>query len=144
MTRSYRLPTLLGNDEYSSPALPGFALPHWALRSGILHAATAVIAAAALIGCDNGAESNYSEAAGRGRSVYMNVCIACHNGDPSKDGALGPAIAGSSLELIEAKVLRAEYPEGYEPKRAGIVMPKFAYIEENLPDIAAFLAEVKK
>ena len=74
----------------------------------------------------------------------MNVCIACHNGDPNEDGALGPPIAGSSLELLEAKVLRAEYPEGYVPKRAGIVMPKFEYIEEKLPDLAAFLADANR
>ncbi len=74
-----------------------------------------MIAAAALIGCDDAGEPTGSEAAQRGKSVYMSVCIVCHNGDPNEDGALGPAIAGSSLELIQAKVLRAEYPEGYEP-----------------------------
>ena len=106
-------------------------------------AAAAAIAVFAFAGCGE-TEPIGSEAAARGRAVYMNVCIACHNGNPNQDGALGPAIAGSSLELIQAKVLRAEYPEGYEPKRAGIVMPKFEYLEEKLPDVAAFLAEVKR
>lgn len=98
----------------------------------------------ACLGCQDGGEPSDSEASVSGRTVYMNVCIACHHGDPSQDGTLGPAIAGSSLELLEAKVLRAEYPEGYEPKRTGIVMPTFEFLEEKLPDLAAFLAEAER
>ena len=105
----------------------------------------AAIAGLVLAGCGGTqSDSDLSEAAKRGRTVYMSVCIACHNGDPNEDGTIGPAIAGSSLELLEAKVLRAEYPEGYEPKRVGIVMPRFEYLEEKIPDLAAFLAEVKR
>ena len=37
----------------------------------------------------------------RGKHYYKNVCTACHNGDPSKDGTLGPAVAGSDAELID-------------------------------------------
>ena len=36
-----------------------------------------------------------------------------------EDGSVGPAVAGASRELIEAKVLRGEYPPGYTPKRPG-------------------------
>ncbi len=103
----------------------------------------AAVALATLSGCEEGSEPAVSEAATRGKAVYMNVCIACHNGDPNEDGALGPAIARASRELLEAKVLRAEYPEGYEPKRAGIVMPKFEYLDEKIPDLVAFLAELE-
>lgn len=97
-----------------------------------------------LAGCEDAGMPDGSEAAVRGRAVYMNVCIACHNGDPNLDGALGPAIAGSSRELLEAKVLRAEYPEGYQPKRPGMVMPKFEFLEDKIPDLTAFLAEAKR
>lgn len=76
----------------------------------------------------------------RGRHYYQNVCIACHNGDPTRDGTLGPALAGVSLDVIEAKVLRGEYPEGYTPRRNTSSMPAFAYLEPELPGIAAYLA----
>jgi len=107
----------------------------------------AAIAAAALtgcLGCEDGGEPTGSAAAASGRTVYMNVCVACHHGDPNQDGTLGPSIAGSSLELLEAKVLRAKYPAGYEPKRKDILMPTFEFLEEKLPDLAAFLAEVER
>lgn len=94
------------------------------------------------LGCgDDGNASAISEAAARGKTVYLNVCIACHAVDPSQDGPLGPAVAGASLALLEAKVLRAEYPADYEPVRAGITMPRYEYLAEHIPNIAAFLAE---
>ena len=64
-----------------------------------------------------------SEAAQRGKVVYDGVCIACHNPNPALDGALGPANAHASRELIEAKVLRGAYPPGYQPKRTSRAMP---------------------
>src|SRR5262245_31612305 len=81
-------------------------------------------------------------AAARGRTVYENVCTACHNRDPREPGALGPELVGASLALIEAKVLRNEYPPGYAPKRPGATMPKYEYLAPNLADVAAYLASV--
>jgi len=92
--------------------------------------------------CSGGGEPALSPLAREGRSVYLNVCIACHNGDPNEDGALGPAIAGSSEELLRARVVRGEYPPGYEPKRPGAVMPAFPYLEEDIPALVAYLDEV--
>lgn len=97
----------------------------------------------AALGC-NDAQAPVPDAAARGKVTYMNVCIACHAADPGEDGILGPAIADASLELLEAKVLRGEYPKGYEPKRAGATMPNYAYVAEQLPDLQAFLAEAKR
>ena len=77
----------------------------------------------------------------RGRKIYENVCIACHNGDPTQPGSLGPQIAGASLELIEAKVLRAEYPPGYTPLRPSQAMPKYEYLKDRLGDVAAYLQQ---
>ena len=77
----------------------------------------------------------------RGRSVYQANCIACHNVDPSQDGAVGPAIAGSPLALLQAKVLRNEYPPGYTPKRDTGNMVPLPHLEKELPALAAFLAE---
>jgi mono/diheme cytochrome c family protein len=76
-----------------------------------------------------------------GERVYQNVCIACHHGNPARDGALGPAIAGSSRELLEAKVLRGQYPPGYTPKRESAAMPRFEYLAAEIGALEAYLAE---
>jgi mono/diheme cytochrome c family protein len=104
----------------------------------------AVLALTMFVACAEGGESTLSPLAQAGERVYLNVCIACHNGDPTLDGSLGPAIAGSSTELLEARVLRGTYPPGYEPKRAGSgVMPTFAYLADQIPALAAYLREVQ-
>lgn len=77
--------------------------------------------------------------AARGRQVYLGQCIACHSSDPSQDGALGPAIKGSSRELLEAKILRGSYPPGYAPKRNTALMPAQPQLEPNILELAAFL-----
>ncbi|MBI3989217.1 MAG: cytochrome c [candidate division NC10 bacterium] len=75
----------------------------------------------------------------RGRQVYLAQCTACHNSDPAKDGPLGPAIKGSSRELLEARLLRGAYPSGYTPKRNTSVMKPMPPLEASIPDLAAFL-----
>ena len=75
----------------------------------------------------------------RGRALYLANCAACHHSDPSKDGAIGPAVKGASRELIEARVMRASYPQDYKPKRKTAAMPAQPYLESSLPDLAAFL-----
>ena len=79
------------------------------------------------------------ESVAAGRSVYNANCIACHSMNPVKDGALGPAVSGSSLALLETRVLRAEYPEGYEPKRTTRVMIPLPHLEPRLAELAAYL-----
>jgi mono/diheme cytochrome c family protein len=86
------------------------------------------------------AAASPAELAQRGRQVYMANCIACHNQDPSVDGALGPAVAGSSRELVEARVLRAEYPEGYTPKRPSKVMIALPHLSGEIDALTAYLA----
>jgi len=85
-------------------------------------------------------ESRPLTAAERGRRVYMANCITCHNPNPTKPGASGPEIAGSSRELIEARVLHASYPPGYTPKRTTKAMPPFPYLASAIDDLVAFLA----
>jgi len=75
----------------------------------------------------------------RGRGIYLANCAACHNADPSKVGSVGPAIKGSSRELLEARVLKSSYPPGYVPKRQTSIMPPQPYLKSALPDLAAFL-----
>lgn len=75
----------------------------------------------------------------RGKVVYQTTCIACHNADPSKDGGVGPAVAGSSKELLEARVLTSNYPAGYKPKRETHVMPQFPHLKNDIDALAAYL-----
>jgi len=89
----------------------------------------------------DGSASAPMDLAKRGRAVYQSNCTACHNNDPSLDGAIGPALAGSSLELLRAKVLRNEYPPGYQPKRSTGNMIPLPHLEPELPALAAYLAE---
>jgi len=98
----------------------------------------------ALAACSgSSSDAKLSPLAVDGERVYQNVCIACHNGDPTQDGSLGPAVAGSSEALIYARVVRGEYPDGYTPKRPGsVVMPRFEYLEPQVPALAAYLNEV--
>jgi ubiquinol-cytochrome c reductase cytochrome c subunit len=99
------------------------------------------------IACSEGAnapsdaDSPQAAAIQRGRKIYENVCIACHNADPAQPGSLGPQVAGASRELIEAKVLRGEYPPGYTPVRPGQTMPKYEYLADRLDDLVAYLQQ---
>lgn len=75
----------------------------------------------------------------RGKQVYLAQCIACHNADPSKAGPLGPAIQGSSRELLEARILRGTYPPGYRPKSPTTLMQPMPNLASAIPDLEAFL-----
>ncbi len=88
-----------------------------------------------------GQDQTLSPLASEGRATYMSACIACHNADPSKDGGLGPAIAGSSRELLEARVVRGEYPPDYTPKRISGVMPAFPHLADEIEALHAYLNE---
>ncbi len=76
---------------------------------------------------------------GRGRVVYASNCTACHNPDPKKSGNLGPEVFGSPRDLIEARVLRAEYPAGYKPKRPTKAMAALPHLKNDIDALAAFL-----
>jgi len=90
--------------------------------------------------CSSG-EVETETAASRGEAIYRSVCITCHAADPSQDGNIGPAIAGSSQQLLRLKLAKSSYPPGYTPKRASKLMPNFAYLEAYSGDLAAFLQE---
>lgn len=80
----------------------------------------------------------------RGKAVYMSNCIACHNPDPSLVGSIGPTVAGSSLELLTARVLTRSYPPGYKPQRETGMMPDFPQLKDDIPALHAYLAMFKK
>ena len=112
---------------------------------------SAVLAALLLgggLGCSEGADGGgavaLSPEATKGKQVYQTVCIACHASDPNQAGALGPAVAGSSQELLEAKVIHGEYPPGYTPKRDSRAMVPLPHLQPDIPALAAYLDAVKK
>jgi mono/diheme cytochrome c family protein len=81
-----------------------------------------------------------SQSAERGRQVYLEQCAACHHpSDPSKPGAVGPAISGTPRQVVEAKVLRGTYPEGYTPKRSTRVMTPMPALAPDIDALADFL-----
>jgi hypothetical protein len=59
--------------------------------------------------------------------------------DPTLPGPLGPEVKGSPRDLIEARVLRAEYPVGYTPKRPTTLMQPLPQLAGNIDDLAAYL-----
>ena len=88
-------------------------------------------------------EQQTDELIAKGKSVYSNHCTACHAPQPDVAGAVGPAIAGSSKELVEARILNAAYPEGYTPKRATKAMPAMPYLKRDLDAITAYLQSIR-
>jgi mono/diheme cytochrome c family protein len=94
------------------------------------------LAAAVLSACSEGGGDAL---AARGRQVYLAQCTQCHNADPALAGPVGPPIKSASHELIEAKVLRGEYPAGYTPKRPTKVMPPQTALAPDVPALAAYL-----
>ena len=102
-----------------------------------------IVPALGLFACGGGSSTETPSGAGdreRGRRIYMATCIACHNVDPARDGAIGPAVKGSSRELLEARILSASYPPGYTPKRKTALMPKQPQLAKDIPDLAAYLS----
>ena len=93
----------------------------------------------ALAGCGERREFSPEEL---GHQVYRSTCIACHHLDPTRDGPTGPAVDCSSRELLEARIVRGEYPPGYVPKRPTRLMPPQPYLTEQIPGLAAYLASV--
>ena len=92
-----------------------------------------------VLACTTPQQSPADPLAERGRSVYVQQCIACHNVDPAQTGALGPAVKGSSRELLEARVLRAEYPPGYTPKRTTTTMVALPHLSGDIDALTAYL-----
>ena len=102
----------------------------------------AVVLATLGAGCgESGAQAALVK---RGSVVYDTNCTACHAREPDKPGPVGPPIAGASLELLEAKVLRNEYPPGHTPLRDTKAMIPLVHLEKELPALHAFLQGEKR
>lgn len=134
---------LFGCSDDSSPATPGNA-------SGAKPSSTASGAASTASAAPSSPPAKAepdtrtpAELVEAGRGAYNANCIACHSMNPAQDGALGPAVAGASFELLEARILRAQYPEGYEPKRSTRVMVALPHLEPRIGELVAYLDSVK-
>ncbi|MSP40570.1 MAG: cytochrome c [Deltaproteobacteria bacterium] len=90
--------------------------------------------------CDDASKAKNPDA-DRGRAMFLANCVACHGNDPGRDGPIGPAIKGSSRELLEARVLGTSYPPNYKPKRPTKIMPQFPFLRDEVPYLAAYLAQ---
>ncbi len=75
----------------------------------------------------------------RGGKIYAMNCMSCHNADPSKDGLIGPAVKGSSLELLTSRIMHAVYPAGYTPKRSTKQMVALPMLEKEIPALHFYL-----
>jgi mono/diheme cytochrome c family protein len=93
-----------------------------------------------LLSCLACSESGPTDPRARGEQVYRANCVVCHHPDPRQDGSVGPAVAGASRELLAARILRAEYPAGYAPKRDSKLMPPLPYLERDIDALTAYLA----
>lgn len=96
-----------------------------------------VVLAAAVAGCSQ--ERALSPEAERGRQVYQSQCIACHNPDPALSGPVGPAVRGSSAELLRVRVVDGGYPPGYTPKRPTRLMQPMPQLAKEIPALAEYL-----
>jgi mono/diheme cytochrome c family protein len=84
------------------------------------------------------------DAESSGKSLYISKCVACHNLNPSKAGAIGPDIANASLELVTLKTQKRKYPVGYKPKRKTNVMPIIKLTQKQISSIHNYLSEFLK
>ncbi len=125
---SLRRGSVLGSSVQRAPAGS-----RWCSR---VRAAAAVSLAAALCACG---DEGGADPVARGERAYRANCVVCHAIDPTRDGSVGPAVAGASRELVEARVLRAEYPAGYTPKRDTLLMPAQPFLAPEVPYLAAYL-----
>ena len=92
-------------------------------------------------GCAEEESDPQAALAARGQQVYQANCTACHALDPTQPGPVGPDLAGSSLALLQAKVLKNEYPPGHRPKRDTQAMVPLVHLAPELPALAAYLAQ---
>lgn len=147
--RSYRIFDQVSFLSFSSfvlvlscTAAPAPKAPSTASAAPSSAVATQSAAASAAAAAAANTKTYAPELVSRGMRVYRSNCIACHNLDPTKAGSQGPDVFGSSLELLEARVLGAKYPPGYKPKRSTHIMRALPMVKKDLPALEAYLNTV--
>lgn len=54
-------------------------------------------------------------------------------------GNIGPEVWGAKFDLLEARILRADYPRGYTPKRKSRAMPRLPQLKDEIVALEAYL-----
>ncbi|MDD9828367.1 MAG: cytochrome c [Deltaproteobacteria bacterium] len=109
-------------------------------RNYIWLAALALCGALGAWACSQAEPDSQDALLRRGAAIYRISCGACHHAQqPGRAGPIGPPLAGASMELLEAKVLRNEYPPGYQPLRDTNSMIALPHLAPDLPALHAFL-----
>ena len=75
----------------------------------------------------------------KGHLLYQARCTSCHNANPKIAGSLGPALQGTSLEVLKAKTKEGAYPLDYTPKRKTHLMPKQSLSDEEIQALFGYL-----
>ena len=75
----------------------------------------------------------------RGKLIYAQNCISCHNVNPKEAGTVGPALLQDSQEVLRFKIVGGASPAGYKPQRSTAIMPLFPQLEKEIPAIEAYL-----
>ncbi len=125
-----------------APSLPPAPDPRRRAFRGLpplLLAAALAAAGLELLSACNRREPAGDPRIAKGQAAYSLRCGSCHSVDPARDGTLGPAVKGASLELLKARVLHGTYPPGYTPKRSTRIMPKLPLTEADVELIHAYL-----
>lgn len=103
----------------------------------------ALIGAAAFTSCKKEEQAPLSpeeQLKADGRKLYIANCIACHSADLDQEGTVGPALKGSTFEILKEKLLNGKYPEGYKGKRpVSGSMPKYSFTDQQIRSLEAFL-----
>ncbi len=117
-------------------------MPYTPLRALVLAGSFAIV-----LGCNSSPPpapiSPQAAAIEDGRRAYLANCVMCHNADPTKPGGAGPEVAGASRDLLEARILHATYPPGYQPKRQTKAMVALPHLAPKLDVLAAYLGSLK-
>ena len=97
-----------------------------------------------VFGCEKSRNSNSRNAVDnkllqKGKAVYIANCAACHHSDPKQNGAIGPSVAYSSLELLQVRLLEGKYPAGYVPKRTTKIMVPLPHLSNDIQALHEFL-----
>jgi mono/diheme cytochrome c family protein len=106
------------------------------LRDSTVIAVAGAMFGLTVTGCSESATNPLAE---RGRQVYLSQCTSCHAADPSQPGPIGPPVKGSARALLEARILRADYPAGYVPKRSTKIMPAQPQVATDIPALSEYL-----
>ncbi len=73
-------------------------------RSVVAAVVTALVGLACSPGLDDASKKPpLSPLAAEGKQIYAAQCTACHDSNPSRVGSLGPAVAGSSADLLDVE-----------------------------------------